>query len=101
MSSFGVDAIILRVFHNSFDRGFFTKERTSGGGVYFKTSRAPVKADLLSLAVEEARRNGIKIFAWMTTRYADYGIEERDELACRGYDIEKGRFHEVPGAGSF
>ncbi len=101
MSSFGVDAIILRVFHNSFDRGFFTKERTSGGGVYFKTSRAPVKADLLSLAVEEARRNGIKIFAWMTTRYADYGIEERDDLACRGYDIEKGVFTRCRGLDLF
>ena len=74
MSPFGVDAIILRVFSQQFRQGIFTKERTSGGSVYFKTSRAPVKADILSLAVEEARRNGIKIFAWMTTWYADYGI---------------------------
>ncbi|HZX35916.1 MAG TPA: poly-beta-1,6-N-acetyl-D-glucosamine N-deacetylase PgaB [Thermodesulfobacteriota bacterium] len=101
MSSLGVNAIILRVFHNSFDRGFFTKERTAEGGVYFRSSRAPVKADVLSLAAAEARRNGIKIFAWMTTRYADYGVEERNELACRGYDIEKGVFTRCRGLDLF
>ncbi|MFZ3072597.1 MAG: poly-beta-1,6-N-acetyl-D-glucosamine N-deacetylase PgaB [Thermodesulfobacteriota bacterium] len=101
LSSSGVNAIILRVFHNSFDRGFFTKERGSGGGVYFKTSHAPLKADILSLAVTEAHRSGVKIFAWMTTRYADYGVEERDGLVCRGYDIEKGVFTRCKGLDIF
>jgi len=50
---------------------------------------APVVADILPSIVELAHKNGLKVFAWMTTRYADYGMEERADLACVGYDLER------------
>ena len=34
-----------------------------------------------------AHRNGIRVFAWMTTRYADYGIE--GAMVCASYDINR------------
>ena len=43
-------------------------------GVYFKTEYAPVVDDLLGKLAEIVHRNGLEIFAWMTTRYASYGL---------------------------
>jgi biofilm PGA synthesis lipoprotein PgaB len=55
--------------------------------VYFSSTEAPVIDDILSRLVASAHDNGLDIFAWMTTRYADYGVEGREDLACKGYDI--------------
>jgi biofilm PGA synthesis lipoprotein PgaB len=88
----GIDTVIVRVFHNKGDRIYEVADRVEGGvpltGVYFKTDSAPVVADVLARFIELAHGNGLEIFAWMTSRYADYGIEGRAEFACRGYDIK-------------
>lgn len=88
----GVNTVIFRVFHNEGDRFHrgVAPPADKRSGVYFNTLRAPVVADILSGVAEAAHRNGLKIFAWMTTRYADYGIEGREELQCKGYDIGMG-----------
>ncbi|MBI1911930.1 MAG: outer membrane protein assembly factor BamD [Deltaproteobacteria bacterium] len=83
----GIDTIIVRAFHNSGDRYYPFASPKAKAGVYFKTTHAPVVDDSLSGIIHAARRQDLKVFAWMTTRYADYGIENEDELACRGYDI--------------
>ena len=66
----GVDTLIFRVFQNKGDRihKFVTPRHEEG--VYFKTEHAPVVDDLLGKVAEIAHRNGLDIFAWMTTRYA-------------------------------
>jgi biofilm PGA synthesis lipoprotein PgaB len=89
----GLDTVIVRVFHNIGDRYYASADPESGvwneTGVYFKTDHAPVIDDVLGPLVELAHASGLKIFAWMTTRYADYGLEHRDELACTAYDLKR------------
>ncbi len=87
----GVDTLILRVFHNSADRYYRFARHTEKRGVYFKTAHAPVVDDILGDMVRIAHAQGLRVFAWMTTRYADYGVEEREDLACKGYDMESGK----------
>ncbi|MFQ5736590.1 MAG: poly-beta-1,6-N-acetyl-D-glucosamine N-deacetylase PgaB [Thermodesulfobacteriota bacterium] len=84
----GVDTVIVRVFHNPGDRYYpFVRSRVPAG-VYFSTDKAPVVEDILGRVASLAHENGLKIFAWMTTRYADYGVEGSRELACKGYDLD-------------
>ena len=65
----GYDTVFLRVFHNGSDRYHFNDENTDcKSGVYFKTDKACVVRDVLGEAVVSARRNGLKIYAWMATR---------------------------------
>ncbi|MCD8554808.1 poly-beta-1,6-N-acetyl-D-glucosamine N-deacetylase PgaB [Seleniivibrio sp.] len=65
----GYDTVFLRVFHNGSDRYHFNDENTDcKSGVYFKTYKACVVRDVLGEAVVSARRNGLKIYAWMATR---------------------------------
>lgn len=85
----GVDTVILRVFHNSGDRFYRSARPMEKRGVYFKTAHAPVVDDILGEVIRLAHSNGLKVFAWMTTRYADYGMEGSQELACKGYDIQE------------
>lgn len=87
----GVDTVILRVFHNSGDRFYPFSHPKEKRGVYFKTGHSPVVDDILSEVIISAHRNGLKVFAWMTTRYADYGVEDKDALSCKGYDIASRR----------
>ncbi len=87
----GIDTIILRVFHNKGDR-FYPFINISGKnqetrGVYFKTKESPVVDDILGPILTIAHKKGLKVFAWMTTRYADYGVEERKDLSCKAYDF--------------
>lgn len=92
----GVNTVIVRAFHNRGDRFWPLVNGVPApagdglvdAGVYFRTDDAPVVADILPGIVERAHAHGLKVFAWMTTRYADYGIEGRGELACTGYDLE-------------
>jgi len=84
----GVDTVILRVFQNRGDRPypFVTGKREEG--VYFKTEFAPVVDDVLGKLTEIVHRNGLEIFAWMTTRYANYGLEGSPEYRCAKYNFE-------------
>lgn len=107
----GVNTVIVRAFHNRGDRfwplvnGMASKvpgpHVKDEAGVYFSTSVAPVVADILPGVAELAHRNGLKIFAWMTTRYADYGLEERGDLACTGYDLSTRSFYRCKGLDVF
>jgi len=60
-----------------------------------------VVADIMPALAELAHRNGLKIFAWMTTRYADYGIEERAALACSAVDVRTGEPYRCKGLDLF
>ena len=84
----GVNTVILRVFQNRGDRTypFVTGKREEG--VYFKTEYAPVVDDLLGKLAEIVHRNGLEIFAWMTTRYANYGLEDSPGYRCMKYNFE-------------
>ncbi len=97
----GVDTIILRVFHNKGDRYYHFVSSDEPSGVYFKTRHAPVVADVLSYVVDIAHKRGVKVFAWMTTRYADYGLTKTQSLRCRGYDVKKRRFVNCKGLDLF
>jgi biofilm PGA synthesis lipoprotein PgaB len=86
----GADTVIVRVFNNKIDNKVdrfypFITPRTDAG-VYFNTDRAPVVADALSPMIDAARKNGLKIWAWMTTRYAVWGDDPRQ---LRAYDFTR------------
>jgi len=97
----GVNTIILRVFQNRGDRmyPFVTGHREEG--VYFKTEHAPVVDDLLGKLAEIVHRNGLEIFAWMTTRYANYGLEGSPEYRCMKYNFETKKMERARGFNLF
>ncbi len=95
----GVDTIILRVFHNRGDRYYPVAGRRAESGVYFSTSASPVVDDLLAAVLDAAHRNGMKVFAWMTTRYADYGAEGL--FPCASYDISAREYGRCKGLDLF
>jgi len=115
----GVDTVIVRVFHNRGDRYYPVVGEAGGArgargpkgreggqgvqtsGVYFSTTHAPVIEDILSRLVHLAHRNDLKVFAWMTTRYADYGLEEREDLACGARDVRTGGLYRCKGLDLF
>lgn len=101
ISSSGVDTLIVRVFHNRGDRPHRfvdpKKAERTKAGVYFKTTHAPVVEDILGFVLRESHKRGLKVFAWMTTRYADYGLEGREDLACRGYELRSKEFYRCKG----
>jgi biofilm PGA synthesis lipoprotein PgaB len=81
----GYNTVILRVFHNIGDRPYPFVSAPALSGVYFNTSHAPVIEDVLGKITEIAHKYNLKIFAWMTTRYADYGVEGEEDLRCKAY----------------
>jgi tetratricopeptide (TPR) repeat protein len=92
----GVDTLIVRVFQNRGDRTYKIANLQSEEGVYFKTEYAPVVADILGSLAEMVHRNGLEIFAWMTTRLANYGSDIPTEYRSKVYNfgtkkIETGR----------
>ncbi|MBE7414228.1 MAG: hypothetical protein HS130_02920 [Deltaproteobacteria bacterium] len=91
---------MLRVF-NSGDRYHPAADPAASQGVYFATEHAPVVDDMLPKLTELARANGLKVFAWMTTRYADYGIEGDEGLACVSYDISARAYSRCKGLDLF
>jgi biofilm PGA synthesis lipoprotein PgaB len=97
----GVDTVIVRVFHNKGDRSYPLVKARRPAGVYFRTTHAPVVADLLSKVLAIAHKKGLRVFAWMTTRYADYGIEDKPDLACKGYDLSERKFFRCKGLDIF
>jgi hypothetical protein len=84
----GVDTLVLRVFQNRGGRIFKFVTPRHEEGVYFKTQYAPVVDDVLGMIAEMAHRNGLDLFAWVTTRYANYGPEGLPEYRCLGYNFE-------------
>lgn len=97
----GIDTVILRVFHNDGDRFYPFVTPGDKRGVYFKTKHAPVVDDMLGKVIDAAHGLGLRVFAWMTTRYADYGVEDDMDLACRGYDISTGAIVRCKGMDLF
>ncbi len=97
----GFNTIIFRVFHNKKDRPYYFAEYGNDRGVYFKTDQAPVVDDILGKIAEITRRNGMELFAWMTTRYADYGVENRDGWQAMKYDLKTGEFVKAKGLNLF
>jgi biofilm PGA synthesis lipoprotein PgaB len=84
----GVDTLIFRVFQNKGDRMYkFVKARHEEG-VFFKTEQALVVDDVLGKVAEIVHRHGLELFAWMTTRYANYHIEKQVDHQSRIYNFE-------------
>lgn len=94
----GINTIIVRCFHNNGDRYHGYIKSPLKEGVYFKTDAAPVIYDVLSELIPMAKRYNLKVFAWMTTRYANYGnenlenviaysLEQKKKIATKGMNI--------------
>jgi len=97
----GVNTIILRVFQNRGDRMYPFVAGRREEGVYFKTEQAPVVDDILGKLAEIIHRNGLEIFAWMTTRYANYGLEGSPEYRCMKYNFETKKMEMARGFNLF
>ena len=97
----GVNTILFRVFQNKGDRvyKFVTAHREEG--VYFKTEYAPIVDDILGKIAEIVHRNGLEIFAWITTRYANYGLEGPPEYRCKRYNFETKKMEVARGFNLF
>jgi len=93
----GVDTLIFRVFQNRGDRMYKFVIPHHEEGVYFKTEYAPVVDDVLGKLKEIAHRNGVEIFAWMTTRYASYGFDSHPEVHGKGYNFETKKLEAAKG----
>ncbi len=97
----GVNTLILRVFQNRGDRIYrFVKPRAEEG-VYFQTTYAPVVEDILGKLADMAHRHGLDLFAWMTTRYADYGLSGHPEYRCKRYNFETRKMEVTRGYNLF
>ncbi len=97
----GVDTLILRVFQNKGDRMYKFVTPRHEEGVYFKTEYAPVVDDILGKLAEIVHRNGLDIFAWITTRYANYGSEGHPEYRCKSYNFETKKMEVARGFNLF
>ena len=97
----GVNTIIFRVFQNKGDRIYKFVTAHHEEGIYFKTENAPVVEDILGKVAEMVHRNGLEIFAWITTRYANYGLEGYPEYRCKRYNFETKEMEEARGFNLF
>ena len=97
----GVDTLIIRVFQNKGEQMYKFVTPHYKEGVYFKTEYGPVVEDILGPLTEIAHRNGLEVFAWMTTRYANYGLDGNPEYRCKSYNFEKRKFEEGRGFNLF
>jgi biofilm PGA synthesis lipoprotein PgaB len=97
----GVNTLILRVFQNKGDRIYKFVTPHHEEGVYFKTEYAPVVDDILGKVAEIVHRNGLDIFAWITTRYANYGLDGTPEYRCKSYNFETKRMEVARGFNLF
>jgi biofilm PGA synthesis lipoprotein PgaB len=84
----GFNTLIVRVFHNQGDRHHRFANPQHQSGVYFRTQHAPVVDDVLGTVTRLAHQHGLRVFAWMTTRHANYGFESMDGLQAWRYDFE-------------
>ena len=97
----GVDTVIFRVFQNKGDRFYKFVSANHEEGVYFKTEYAPMVDDILGKVTEIAHRNGLEIFAWITTRYANYGLDGHPEYRCKSYNLETKKMEMARGFNLF
>ncbi|MCJ7705832.1 MAG: outer membrane protein assembly factor BamD [Desulfobacterales bacterium] len=97
----GVDTLIFRVFQNKGERAYRFVTPRHEEGVYFKTEFAPVVDDILGKVAEIAHRNGLDLFAWITTRYADYGLDGHPEYRCKSYNFETKKMEVARGYNLF
>jgi len=97
----GVDTLILRVFQNKGGRPFKFVTPRHEEGVYFETRHALVVDDVLGKMAEIVHRNGLDLFAWITTRYANYGFEEPSEYRCKSYNFETKKIEVARGFSLF
>jgi biofilm PGA synthesis lipoprotein PgaB len=97
----GVDTLILKAFQNKGDRmhRFVTPRHEEG--VYFRTEHAPVVDDILGKVTDIVHRNGLELFAWITTRYANYGSDGLPEYRGQGYNFETKRMEAARGFNLF
>ena len=97
----GVDTLILKVFQNKGGRPFKFVTPRHEEGVYFETRHALVVDDVLGKMAEIVHRNGLDLFAWITTRYANYGFEEPSEYRCKSYNFETKKIEVARGFSLF
>jgi len=97
----GVDTLIVRVFQNKGDRVHRFANPRYEEGVYFKTDHAPVVDDILGKLVEISHRNGLDLFAWITTRHADFGLDGNSDHRCRSYNFATKKVEVARGATLF
>ncbi|MDT8316398.1 MAG: poly-beta-1,6-N-acetyl-D-glucosamine N-deacetylase PgaB [bacterium] len=97
----GVNTLIFRVFQNRGDRFYPFARPLNEVGVYFNSAHAPVVGDILGDLARISRANDMKIFAWMTTRYADYGMENKKGWQAVKYDLGSERFTPAKGLNLF
>ncbi len=95
----GINTVIVRCFHNKGDRYHGGVKTGLKEGVYFKTDLLPVLHDTLSEVTSVAKQYGLKVVAWMTTRYAAYGNENLENLVA--YSVEKHKYVETKGLNIF
>lgn len=96
----GFNTIIVRVFQNTGDRSYpISGKRYAKPGVYFKTDKAPVVYDLLSDVLKISKPLGLKVFAWMTTRYSDWEYSKAN--ATYKYDFRRKKFVVTKGLNLF
>ncbi len=67
-----VHRVFLRVFQRRGDAYFHLLPIHAPEGVYFKTPHAPMVSNLLPIFCRLAHREGIKVYAWMTTLSSDF-----------------------------
>jgi tetratricopeptide (TPR) repeat protein len=97
----GVNTILFRVFQNKGDRLYKFVKAQQDEGVYFKTAYAPVVDDILEKIAEIVHRNGLELFAWITTRYANYGLKGNPEFRCKSYNFETKKMEVTRGFNLF
>ena len=97
----GLDTIILKVFQGKGERIYKFVTPRHEEGVYFETEYAPVVEDILGKVAEIAHRNGLEIFAWIPTRYANYGLQGPPEYRCKSYNFETKKMEVAKGFNLF
>lgn len=97
----GIDTIIFRVFQNRGERVYKFVTPHYEEGVYFKTDYSQVVDDILGKIADIVHQHGLEIFAWMTTRYATYGIEDNPEYRSWSYNFETQKMEIARGLNLF
>ncbi len=89
----GLDSVIIRLFSLPGDRDFWRRKGEENfSGVYFRTKHAPSKDIFLPEILKSAKKFGIKVFGWMTTRKSVWALNEHPEWADVYYDINSKKF---------
>jgi len=93
----GINTLIVRVFQTKGDRLFKFANPRCAEGVYFKTDDAPVVDDVLGQLADISHRNGLDLFAWITTRYSDFNSPGNVEHRVHSYNFETKRVEPARG----